>query len=246
MPRHEESRRIEEEAAPAGGVAEQELRQMLHAVHEDLDKFREENRKRVDGLDKMLSDFRRKSRSNTAHISSIAEKTASFILDSCHKDQNRARQVYELFEEVLRMLRKFAEESERQAETVARVFAQFSGQEACDKDRIAEACRITHEFLELLSRKRHERREDVQVILGQLRLENRERVEWVSSMLAKLRAADRDRSQDFEAKDAKIARDVRTVEDKFITDQEDIVQLRDALKAAVELCRTDAKAGDTE
>jgi len=94
----------------------------------------------------------------------------------------RAREVYKLL---------FSHESEKKAEEMIKLLEQFSERDVDRKEEIAELCREAYSFLETLSRRRHERREDVQVILGQLRLENRQRIQWVSSMPAKLRADER-------------------------------------------------------
>jgi len=242
----EEFRRIKQERRASRDAKAVTVGQMLHSFNESLLRFREENRKSKRELDKMLCDFRAKSRENTKQITALAEQTANFILDSCRKDQNRARQVYQLFEEVSRVLREFAEEGERRSEEIAKMFGQFSEKDVNKREEIAELCRAAYTFLETLSRKRHERREDIQVILGQLRLENRERVEWMSSMLAKLRADERDRSQEFEAKDAKISRDVRAALDEFVSDREMTGEAWNELKSAIELCRAGSriKGGD--
>ena len=241
MPDAEDFRRIKQERSASRDAKAVTVGQMLHSFNESLVKFRDENRKSKQKLDKMLSDFRAKSRENTKHITSLAEQTASFILDSCQKDQDRARHVYRLFEEVSRILRQFAEENERRGEEIAKMFAQFSDQDVDKKEEIAELCRTSYTFLEALSRKRHERREDIQVILGQLRLENRERVDWMSSMLAKLRADERDRSQEFETKDAKISHDVRAAIDEFVKDRETAADTWNELRSAIELCRAAGK-----
>lgn len=220
--------------------------QMLHNFHESVDKFRQENAKSTQELDKMLANFRAKSRENTMHITSLAEQTATFLLDSCQKDHNRARQVYQLFEEVSKILRDFAHEGDRHGQELARMFGEFSGRDVDRKEEIAELCHTAFGFLEALSRKRHERREDIQVILGQLRLENRQRVEWMTSMLARLRADERDRSHEFEARDAKVSKDVQAAMEKFINDRNEADEAWQQLKSAVEVCRATDKTGATE
>ena len=237
----EEIRRIKEEWTASHDAKAVTVGQMLHSFQESLENCRQEKRQSIQGLDKMLSDFRAKSHQNTKQISSLAEQTANFILDGCQKDQTRAGQVYQLFEEVSRMLREFAAESERRADEIGKMFAKFSEQDVDKRQEIAQLCRTAYGFLEALSRKRHERREDVQVILGQLRLENRERVDWMSSMLAKLRADERDRAQEFETKDGKITRDVQAAISQFVKDRDEAGDVWNELKSAIELCRAAGK-----
>jgi len=240
-------RRIKQDWTASRDARAATVGQMLASFQENLVKFRKENRESVQSLDKMLSDFRTKSRENTKQIVSLAEKTANFLLDSCHKDQARARGVYKLFDEVARMLKEFSQESEKRADEIMQLFGRFGERDVDRKEEIAELCRTAYLFLETLSRRRHERREDVQVVLGQLRLENRERLEWVSSMLAKLRAEERDRNEEFEAKDNRISRDVKAMIEQFAADKSEATDTWNELKSAVELVRAETQAGkDTE
>jgi hypothetical protein len=229
-----------------GSPDAQAVGEILHTFHEDLAKFRRECSKNMQELDKMVADFRAKSRENTTNVTSLAEQTATFLLDSCQKDHNRARQVYQLFEEVGRILREFAGESDRHAQELARMFGEFYGRDVDRKEEILQLCAAAYAFLETLRRKRHERREDIQVILGQLRLENRQRVEWMSSMLAKLRAEERDRSHEFEAKDAKISKDVQAAMKEFVNDRNHADEVWQELRSAVEICKQACRAEPTE
>ena len=144
-----------------GSPDAQAVGEILHTFHEDLAKFRRECSKNMQELDKMVADFRAKSRENTTNVTSLAEQTATFLLDSCQKDHNRARQVYQLFEEVGRILREFAGESDRHAQELARMFGEFYGRDVDRKEEILQLCGAAYAFLETLRRKRHERREDI-------------------------------------------------------------------------------------
>jgi len=237
----EDFKRIKQDWAASRDARAATIGQMLNSFRENIEKFRRENHGTAQEIDKMLGDFHTKSKDNTAQINSIAEQTATFDLDNCHRDQERARQVYQLFEEVARMLRSFAEENEHRAEEISKAFAQFSERDVDRKEEVAELCRTGYNFLESLSRRRHERQEDVQVILGQLRLENRQRLEWMSLMLARLRADERDRAHEFEIKDGKISRDVRSIIEQFASDRDDAVASWTELKSAIELCRSSVR-----
>jgi len=240
-------RRIKQDWTASRDARAATVSQMLASFQESLVKFRKENRESIQSLDKMLADFRTKSRENTKQIVALAEKTANFLLDSCHKDQARARGVYKLFDEVARMLKEFSEESEKRAQEIVQLFRQFDERDVDRKEQIAELCRTAYLSLETLSRRRHERREDVQVVLGQLRLENRQRLEWMASMLAKLRADERDRNEEFEAKDNRISRDVKAMIDQFAADKAEAGDTWNELKSAVELMRAaDRQPKETE
>jgi len=245
MPGAEDFRKMKQDWNASPDAKAVTVGQMLQSFRENITRFRGENSDSVKSLEKMLVDYRFKSQSNTKQIGSLAEQTASFILDSNQKDQERARQVYQLFEEVLRMLRESSAESERRAGEIAKMFAGFTEQDFDKKEEIAELCRAAFAFLETLGRWRHERMEDVQVVLGQLRLENRERLDWMASMLAKLRADERDRSQEFEAKDAKISRDVRAMIEQFNRDRQQASDAWTELKSAIEVCQSGARGAQS-
>jgi len=233
MPEPGDFEQIKEHLQASESARSVTISQLLSSFRDGLDKFRIRKRKSVKALDKMLSDFRAKSQENTRQITTLAQRTASFILDSCKKDQDRAGEVYRLFGEMTQMLREYAQESEARANEVADFFSAFSDEDIDRRDAIVELCRRASDYLEMLSRKRHERQEDVQVILGQLRLENRERLDWMSSAFARLRADERDRSHAFEERDTGIARDVRQTIERFRADSEESSRQWNELRASI-------------
>ena len=239
----EEFRKIKQDWIASRDARAVTVGQMLQSFRENITVFRKENSESTTALEKTLADFRFKSQGITKQIASLAEQTATFILESNQNDQDRARQVYQLFEELTRMLQEFLVENEKCADEITKLFASFGEQDAGKKDEIAELCRTGFGFLERLSRRRHERKEDVQVVLGQLRLENRERLDWIASMLAKLRADERDRSQEFEGKDAKVCRDVRSIIEQFRKDREEANNAWNELKSAIELVQAGVPGG---
>jgi len=233
MPEADDFERIKEELHASESARSVAISQLLSSFRDGVDKFRIRKRKSIKTLDKMLSDFRAKSQEGTKQIASLAQQTATFVLDSCKKDQDRVKEIYRLFGEMTQMLRDSAQENEARANEIADLFSAFSEQDVQQRDRIVDLCRRASEYLEMLSRKRHERQEDVQVILGQLRLENRERVDWMNSALAHLRADERDRGHEFETRDAAIALDVRTIIERFQADIDENHKQWEELKAAI-------------